>query len=124
MAPLPQEYPSGAPPAGAGSPLLAILRGHCVRGLTEQDLLVIAGRTFAGRPSEAGPLIGYSEAHMRRRWDQVKEMILVPLGLRRHDDLLAGLWLILHRHCCALPAWDLLATDPRFATGDCPRCAH
>ena len=39
----------------------------------------------------------------------------MPLGLPRHDDVLAGLWIALHARCCTAPSFSLLRNDSRFA---------
>jgi len=97
-------------------PAGVLARAH-VRGLEEEHDLVIAARLAAGSTPEAAALLGYSNSQMRRRWDQVKEIILVPLGLPQHDDALAGLWVALHEGCCTARVFALLKTDSRFMRG-------
>ena len=93
-----------------------LARAH-VRGLEEAHALVIAARLAAGSIREAAPLFGYSQPQMRRRWDQVKEIILIPLGLPSHDDALAALWVALHGRCCTERVFALLKIDSRFTRG-------
>jgi hypothetical protein len=66
---------------------------------------------------EAGGSLSYSVSQMRRRWDQIRELILIPLGLPPHDDLLTGIWLIQHATCCAAATFELLEADDRFLEG-------
>lgn len=95
--------------------VVGMLAGHCVKGLGKEHYLVIAARTHVGRDMEAvGVLAGYSRAQVARRWDQVKEWVLAPLGLGQHDDLLAGIWVMLHADCCTAPSILLLKNDSRF----------
>ncbi len=65
---------------------------------------------------QRGRRVCYSESQTRRRWDEVKDFVLVPLGLPRHDDALAGFWVALHAGCCTSPSLLLLKTDSRFAS--------
>jgi hypothetical protein len=90
-------------------------RAH-VRGLTELHALAIAGRLAAGGTRGVASLLGYSERQARRRWVEVMEAVMTPLGLYRHDEAATGLWLALHRDCCAKRAFELLRTDARFTS--------
>ena len=92
------------------------LQAFCVRGLRPEHHLVIAARLHAGSVKGAAALVCYSESQTRRRWDEVKDFVLVPLGLPRHDDALAGFWVALHAGCCTSPSLLLLKTDSRFAS--------
>ena len=93
-----------------------ILRDFHVLGLQEAHHLVIASRIHAGKTSAAADLMDYSETQVRSRWNEVKDFILVPLGMDRHNDMLAGMWIVLHATCCAAPAFSLLENDARFAS--------
>jgi len=93
-----------------------LARAH-VRGLEEEHAVVIAARLSGGSSRDAGRAIGYSASQMRRRWDQVKEIILIPLALPQHDDALAGLWVALHSGCCTARVFALLKSDSRFMRG-------
>jgi hypothetical protein len=95
--------------------VLGVLAAQCVLGLRPEHQLVIAARIHGGRHGAAA-LIGYSDSQVRRRWDQVKELVLVPLGLPEHDDVLAGIWVVLHSDCCTAEAVSLLRNDSRFAS--------
>lgn len=92
------------------------LRSHCVKGLQDDHHLVIAARVSCGDCERASKLLSYSRSQTQRRWNEVKDFILVPLGLSRHDDALAGIWLVLHSSCCASPSFWLLENDGRFAS--------
>lgn len=94
--------------------LIASLGQYCVRGLTPDYHLVIAARLSSRDLPQAGALIGYSGSQMRRRWDQVKEWVLVPIGYPPHDDALIGLWIALHREDCTALVFWLLENDSRF----------
>ena len=88
-----------------------------VLGLREEHALVIAARIHAGKTRAVSGPIDYSEPQIRRRWDEVKDFILVPLGLDRHNDMLAGMWIVLHATCCTAPSFLLLKNDIRFSSG-------
>lgn len=96
--------------------IFAMLQRQCVRGLEEEHQLVIAGRVSAGNCQKAAMKLSYSRSQTQRRWDEVKDFVLVPLGLTRHDDLLTGIWIVLHQSCCTAPAVLLLKNDSRFAS--------
>jgi hypothetical protein len=53
---------------------------------------------------------------MRRRWDEVMEIILVPPGLPRHDEASAAVWVVLHGSCCTARVFALLKSDARFTS--------
>jgi hypothetical protein len=91
------------------------LQRFCVKGLHAEHHLVIAARVHTGTTKGAAALSSYSESQTKRRWDEVKDFVLVPLGLPRHDDVLAGLWVVLHSTCCTAPSFSLLRNDSRFA---------
>lgn len=87
---------------GRESSIIRTLRSHCIKGLTIEHDKVIAARLVAPNLAQAGRVIGYSPSQMRRRWDQIKELVLIPLALPPHDDALVGLWIALHMdHCTA-----------------------
>lgn len=92
------------------------LRTHCVKGLRAEHQDVIAARIHAGDCDRGSRLLSYSRSQTQRRWNEVKDFVLVPLGLTRHDDALAGLWLGFHSTCCVVLAFSLLETDSRFAS--------
>jgi hypothetical protein len=92
------------------------IQRFCVKGLRPEHHLVIAARLHAGTTRRAAALLHYSESQTKRRWDEVKDFVLVPLGLARHDDVLAGLWIALHAGCCTAPAISLLENDSRFTS--------
>ncbi|HXH23521.1 MAG TPA: hypothetical protein VNN10_16000 [Dehalococcoidia bacterium] len=94
--------------------LIGLLAQAHVHGLAEAHPCIMAARLAGGGTRAGAELLGYSESQMRRRWDQVKEVILVPLGLPPHDDALAMLWAALHRGCCSARMFELLKTDSRF----------
>lgn len=95
--------------------VVGLLAEHCVKGLSADQHAVIAARVHAGKDIRAvGDLLNYSRPHAARRWDEVKDVVLVPLGLHRHDDLLAGLWVMLHADCCTAPCMLMLKNDSRF----------
>ena len=96
--------------------LLAALEGHCVRGFTADHYKVVAARLISGNLGEAAAILGYSKSQVRRRWDQIKELILVPLGLPSHDDALVGMWMVLHGEHCSSEVFRLLKSDSRFTT--------
>ena len=76
---------------GEGEPgVIGVLARTHVRGLREEEALVVAARLAGGGIREAGRLLAYSERQMRRRWDELMEIFLVPPGLPRHDDASAG----------------------------------
>jgi hypothetical protein len=86
----------------------------CVKGLRPEHHLALAARIHGGSARLAAQLTNYSESQVKRRLDEVKDFVLVPLGLRRHDDLLTGMWVALHQHCCTAPVFSLLESDSRF----------
>lgn len=83
--------------------VVAALASHHVKGFEAEHHAVSSARLRFGSLAEAGRSLGYSASQMRRRWDQVKELILIPLGLPQHDDLLVGVWVVLHALCCTKP---------------------
>jgi len=94
-----------------------ILQEFHVLGLKEEHVLEIAARVHAGKTSAFSGLIDYSEPQIRKRWEEVKDFILVPLGLDRHNDMLTGMWIVLHATCCTAPSFLLLKNDIRFKSG-------
>lgn len=100
---------------GAAGGLVHELKSAHVRGLEVGHCEAIAARLACGGVREGGPVLGYSLSQFRRRWDQVKEIILVPLGLPQHDDGLAGFWVALHLGCCTAAVLALLEGDSRFS---------
>lgn len=103
-------------PAQPFCDLIGSLADQHVRGLIDDHASVVAARIRFGRASQGGAARGYSEAQMRRRWDQIRELVLMPLGLPAHDDFLAGMWMVLHRTCCAANMFVMLGSDSRFAS--------
>jgi len=57
------------------------LQRFCVKGLRPEHHLVIAARIHTGTTKGAAALSSYSESQTKRRWDEVKDFVLVPLGL-------------------------------------------
>lgn len=96
--------------------VLERLESHHIRGLTREHSKIIASRIRFGNLSKAGEQLGYSPSQMRRRWDQLKELILIPLGLPPHDDMLAGIWIAFHQEDCTFDALQLLKTDVRYSS--------
>lgn len=90
------------------------LSRHHVRGLADRHIEVLAARLAYNKLALAGKVLGYSEQQMRRRWVQTRELILVPLALPAHDDLLCGLWVAAHRQCCLQELERLIGSDSRF----------
>jgi hypothetical protein len=111
-----QREPSDLFERSSAAGLAGLLTRAHVHGLEEEHARVIAARMAAGGIRSAGDLLGYSESQVRRRWDQIKEILLVPLGLPPHDDALAGLWVAWHRGCCTARVFELLRTDSRFTS--------
>jgi hypothetical protein len=95
-------------------PMTALLRATHVRGLEQGDQELLAARTAAKQP-DAAKVLCLSGSQFRRRWDTLMEVVLVPIGLPKHDQFLIGLWFALHATCCASEAWWLLENDVRFA---------
>lgn len=80
------------------------------------DVEILAARLSRPKLDEAGRLLHLSLAQARRRWDRVREVILVRLGLPEHDDLWVGVWLAFHSECCAAPVFEMLKNESRFAS--------
>ena len=92
------------------------LHAFHVKGLRDEHHLAIAARIQFGKAEHAGLAIGYSRSQTQRRWGEVADFCLIPLGLPQHDEVLTALWILLHRSCCAAPSFLLLENDSRFAT--------
>lgn len=101
---------------GGDRGLITALTAHHVRGLQPEHLEVVAARLSCGSADAAAEVLVYSRSQVQRRWNEVKDFILVPLGLPRHDDALAGCWAVLHRGCCVEAAFLLLENDGRFGS--------
>jgi hypothetical protein len=76
--------------------LVEVLAKAHVRGLKPEHHLAIAFRVkhhdFKGAPR----VISYSESQTKRRWNEVQDFFLPILGLPRHDEVLTGIWIVLH----------------------------
>jgi hypothetical protein len=96
--------------------LVEVLAKAHVRGLKPEHHLAIAFRVkhhdFKGAPR----VISYSESQTKRRWNEVQDFFLPILGLPRHDEVLTGIWIVLHALCCTAPSFALLENDSRFSS--------
>ena len=93
----------------------ALEKAH-VRGLKLEHHLAIAFRIKYHDFKCAPQFISYSESQTKRRWNEVQDFFLPILGLPRHDEVLTGIWSILHRHCCTALSFALLEKDSRFTS--------
>jgi hypothetical protein len=74
----------------------------------------MAARIATGGCVAAAAALSYSRSQTQRRWNEVKDLALIPLGLPRHDDVLAAIWILAHRACCTSTTFLLLENDSRF----------
>ena len=88
-----------------------------MRVLRPEHHLAIAYRMHHQDFKLASRIISYSESQTKRRWNEVQDFFLPFLGLPRHDDVLTGVWVVLHAACCTAPSFALLKNDSRFASG-------
>lgn len=86
---------------------IQLLRGHHVKGLNELDQRLLAARVGGNNHSSIAEALGYSEGKVRRDFERLEDIILVPLGLAR-DLAPVALWAAFHWDCCLTIAKALI----------------
>lgn len=96
-------------PVGPVEPaeIVDLLRAHHVKGLNEHDQRVLLGRAAGNGHASIADALGYSEGKVRRDFERLEDIILVPLGLDR-DVASVTLWAVFHYSCCLKIARELV----------------